>query len=546
ALGQAGATIFQAALSDHAGEAEITFYPLWSGMSGLYADAADDEAITRAFLRNQDERLAEHADELLAGRFEGEVFRCPLKTLSQVIRENGIEAIDLLKIDTEKSELDVLRGIEEQDWPKIGQIVIEAHDRDGHLEAITALLGRHGLSVVADDSGLLQGTGMVNLYAVSAAWQERRRSGAVQAPPPAARPAVPGAPPTAAELRGYLEQRLPDYMVPSAVVLLPELPRLPNGKVDRKSLPEPEQARPDQGADRAPATPTEEILVSLWAQVLGLEDLGVRDNFFDLGGHSLLATQLVSRIREVLAVDLRVRNLFEAPTVAGLAIEVEAARARRQGPSAPPIVPVPRAPGEPLPLSFAQQRLWFLHQLDEGSPAYNLSAGLRVRGSLRGDALARALGEIVRRHEALRTTFDVVDGVPWQRVADTIELSLPVIDISDLPESEREAEALRRAEAEARLPFDLGRGPLLRATLLRLGAEDHVLLVTMHHIVSDGWSVNVLMRELSALYEAFAGGLPSPLPELAIQYVDFAAWQSRWLAGPVLEAQLDYWKRCFA
>ena len=542
ALGQAGATIFQAALSDHAGEAEITFYPLWSGMSGLYADAADDEAITRAFLRNQDERLAEHADELLAGRFEGEVFRCPLKTLSQVIRENGIEAIDLLKIDTEKSELDVLRGIEEQDWPKIGQIVIEAHDRDGHLEAITALLGRHGLSVVADDSGLLQGTGMVNLYAVSAAWQERRRSGAVQAPPPAARPAVPGAPPTAAELRGYLEQRLPDYMVPSAVVLLPELPRLPNGKVDRKSLPEPEQARPDQGADRAPATPTEEILVSLWAQVLGLEDLGVRDNFFDLGGHSLLATQLVSRIREVLAVDLRVRNLFEAPTVAGLAIEVEAARARRQGPSAPPIVPVPRAPGEPLPLSFAQQRLWFLHQLDEGSPAYNLSAGLRVRGSLRGDALARALGEIVRRHEALRTTFPLVDGAPAQVVGPPAPAIIPVADLSGLPAERREEEARRQGREEAARAFDLARGPLLRASLLRFGPEDHALLFTMHHIVGDGWSTGVLIRELAELYGAFAAGRPSPLPDLPIQYADFALWQRRWLEGEVLERQLSYWR----
>jgi len=204
----------------------------------------------------------------------------------------------------------------------------------------------------------------------------------------------------------------------------------------------------------------------------------------------------------------------------------------------------PRERRGPSPLSFAQQRLWFIDQLEPESPIYNIPLPLRLTGALKVEALARCLNEIVRRHESLRTTFTLgSDLQPLQTVAPRFELPLRVEDLSGLPAAEREAEALRRATSEAQRPFDLSRGPLLRATLLRLGTEEHVLLFTMHHIVSDGWSMGVLVREVAAIYSAYARGQESPLPELPIQYADYAEWQREWLQGAVLEEQLAYWKR---
>ena len=552
----ANASVFELGLAAHGGEAEITFYPQWSGMSGLHADAVEDEAITRAFLRNQDRRLAEHADELLAGRFTGERFRCRLSTLSQVIAEQRIAAIDLLKIDAEKSELEILLGIAEADWERIGQVAIEAHDRDGQLAAIGGLLERHGFRVAIEDGGLLAGTGMANVYAVSPRWEQSRRRGgqaagvatagqASQAGSGAilAAPATTAAPPTAAELRGFLALRLPDYMLPASLVLLPALPRLPNGKIDRNLLPEP--APPGGGREtvrEGARTPTEELLASLWEQVLGVEQVVRQDNFFDLGGHSLLATQVVSRIRQAFTVELRVRDLFEAPVLAELAAEIDGRRRAQQGPPSPPLAAAARSPHTRLPLSFAQQRLWFLDQLEAGSHVYNLPAGLRVRGPLDIGTLLRSLGEVVKRHEALRTTFPSSSGEARQRVAPAQPPRLPLCDLRQLPAARREPEAARLGAAEARTPFILARGPLLRARLLRLADEEHVVLFTMHHIVGDGWSTGILVRELAALYGAFATGSPSPLAALPIQYADFALWQRRWLTGETLDRLLAYWR----
>jgi len=348
--------------------------------------------------------------------------------------------------------------------------------------------------------------------------------------------------PNVSELRDYLKKRLPAYMVPSAFVVLETLPLMPSGKVDRRALPAPDGARPDlETTYVAPRTPVEEGLVDLWAQVLGVERVGVHDNFFDLGGHSLLATQLVSRVREVFQVEVLLRDIFEAPTVVGLAERVEAALRAASGLETPPIVPVSRD-GD-LPLSFAQQRLWFLDQLAPGNLFYNIPMAVRLKGRLDVAALERSLNEIVRRHEPLRTTFETVRGKPVQVIAPELILPLPVVDLTDLPEAEREVEAQRRAQEEVRQPFDLAEGPLLRAQLLKLDEEDHVALLTMHHIVSDGWSMGVLVREIAALYGAFSAGKPSPLPDLPIQYADFAHWQREWLQGEVLETQLDHWKQ---
>ncbi|HOR01629.1 MAG TPA: condensation domain-containing protein, partial [Anaerolineae bacterium] len=348
--------------------------------------------------------------------------------------------------------------------------------------------------------------------------------------------------PAAAELRGHLQARLPGYMVPSALVCLEALPRLPNGKVDRRALPAPDAVAGPEGTCTAPRTAVEEIVAGVWAQVLGVPRVGVDESFFELGGHSLLATQVISRLREAFQVELPLRSLFEASTVAELARRIETCRAAAAERPAPPIQPVPRE-GE-LPLSFAQQRLWFLEQLQPGTAAYNLALPMRIRGPLDVAAFERSLNEIVSRHEALRTTFIQVDGRAAQRVAPRLAVPVTVADLRR--QSDAGSEARRLAEEEAQRPFDLARGPLLRAGLLRLADDEHLALLTMHHIISDEWSLAVLQREMAALYGALRDGHESPLAALPIQYADYACWQRSWLQGEVLDEQLTYWKQQLA
>ncbi|MBV8202957.1 MAG: amino acid adenylation domain-containing protein, partial [Acidobacteria bacterium] len=369
-----------------------------------------------------------------------------------------------------------------------------------------------------------------------------------------------------AAVREALRQSLPDYMVPAAFVVLTALPLTANGKLDRAALssgvsgPEPAAAADAAGGEQRPLSgPIEELLAEVWAQVLGRASVGGAEDFFSAGGHSLLATQLLSRVWDVFGVELPLRSVFERPTIAAQAELIEACRRQPRAspdpgaaaawgagaaPAAPPLRRAPRDGGG-VPLSFAQQRLWVLDQLDPGSPLYNLPGALRFTGRLRAAVLARSLEELVRRHEALRTSFAAVDGQPVQVIHAAPAagpLQLPWIDLSALPEAVRDAAARRLATAEAKQPFDLERAPLLRARLLRLAAEEHVLLLTLHHIAFDGWSLGVLVREAGALYEVFASGRPSPLPELAVQYADFAVWQRRWLSGEALDAQVGYWR----
>ena len=346
---------------------------------------------------------------------------------------------------------------------------------------------------------------------------------------------------TLTQLRTYLKSKLPDYMVPSAFVMLSEMPLTPNGKVDRKSLPLPKWSSRELECEFIPArTPLEEILVQIWSQVLGVKTIGVMDNFFDLGGHSLLATQVVSRMREALQVEVPLRLIFEYPDISGLGEQVEILRRRAEGLQALPVTPVERT--DDMPLSFAEQRLWFLDQLQPNSPFYNIPEFIRITGILHVDILEKCLNEIIRRHEILRTTFPTVDGKPKRVIASKARLDVEVVDLTRLERREQEGEVRRRAEAEARKPFDLAVGPLLRTHLLRLNAEEHVILMTMHHIISDDWSTSVIVQEVAALYNAFEKGLASPLPELEIQYADFAHWQRNWLTGEVLEKQMNYWR----
>jgi amino acid adenylation domain-containing protein/non-ribosomal peptide synthase protein (TIGR01720 family) len=342
-------------------------------------------------------------------------------------------------------------------------------------------------------------------------------------------------------LRRFLGEHLPEYMLPTAFILLSALPLTPNGKIDRRALPAPAAERPTWLADyEAPQGPQEELLATLWSEVLGIESISRQDNFFSLGGHSLLAAQLISRIRRTFQLELPLITIFEQPTLAGLANGLTRAAQTTSEPQLP-LSPVTH--DQPLPLSYVQERLWFLDQLTPGNPTYNIASALRLQGPLMIAALIQSVNEVIRRHAILRTTFSNAQGQPLQVIASNLKGTLPVIDLRDIPQPQREAEALRLAAEEARRSFDLSRGPLVRTQVIELDQTEHVALLTIHHIVADGWSMAVLLRELTALYAAYSLGRPSPLPELPVQYADFAVWQRGWLQGETLQSQLAYWKK---
>jgi len=343
-------------------------------------------------------------------------------------------------------------------------------------------------------------------------------------------------------LRTHLRGAVPDYMVPAAFVLLDRLPLTVNGKVDRKALQPPAaEANPAETVYVPPRGPEEEMLAGIWADVLGLPRVGVEDNFFTLGGHSLLAAQIVARVRDVAGKQIPLATLFAHPTIAGLAEALGGAAAPA------PVQAIARGNRTAaLPLSFPQERLWFIEQLAPGAPTYHVPVLLQLAGELDSAALTRALTELRRRHESLRTVFSTEQGRGVQRIQPAGALDLPCEDLTAVPEADRADTARARAAAEALRPFDLMHGPVLRARLYKLGPVEHWLLAATHHLVSDGWSMSVIVRELGALYAAFRCGGRSPLPEPTLQYGDYARWQRNWLQGEELERRLAYWRQQLA
>ncbi|MEO1181181.1 MAG: condensation domain-containing protein, partial [Cyanobacteria bacterium J06636_28] len=341
----------------------------------------------------------------------------------------------------------------------------------------------------------------------------------------------------ASQLKQHLRQHLPDYMVPGAVMFLTALPLTPNGKVDRKALPEPDYERTAEFV--APQTERQILIAALFANILTLptEQIGIYDNFFELGGHSLLATQIIARMRQIFHVNIAVRQLFETPTVAELATWLGEQRQSQQD-------AIPKAKRDhPLPLSFAQERLWFIQQLDPDSAAYNQTVAVRLTGNLCIDALHQSLQTIVDRHEALRTTFILQQGKPVQQIASTLAAALLRVNLQTLAPDQQTKEVQRLATATDQQPFDLTQGPLFRVKILHLQENEHVLLWTTHHIISDIWSTGVLVNELATLYTAYTTSSLPLLESLPIQYADFAVWQRQWLTGEVLDQQLTYWRQ---
>ena len=349
------------------------------------------------------------------------------------------------------------------------------------------------------------------------------------------------------EVRNFLKEKLPEYMLPSAIVILEALPLSPNRKLDRRALPAPDLHNQLSDQYVAPRNPIEEILSLIWAQVLKVELVGIHDNFFELGGHSLLATQLISRVRTSLKVELPLRSLFAAPTVAQLSQKIQ--QLQQQDLTVSAILP--RAKDAELPLSYAQTRLWFLDKLNPNSAFYNLLIALRLVGTLNRTVLEQSLREIIHRHEALRTNFITVDGQPTQIIRERGTLNreqgtISIVDLQHLSTSEKEIALQQLAQQQVQWPFDLATEALVRTTLVVLSETEQALLVFIHHIIFDGWSVGVFVQELIALYNAYSQGQPSPLTPLPIQYADFAIWQRQWLQGDVLQSQLSYWQQQLA
>ena len=342
----------------------------------------------------------------------------------------------------------------------------------------------------------------------------------------------------AQQLRDYVKKQLPEYMLPAHFIMLDHLPLSPNGKVDYLALPVPDQLSPLTETAFAPArTPVEEMLAGIWAEILRVDRVGVHDNFFELGGHSLLATQVISRVRKTFGVELPLRVVFETPTVADLAEQIE--KSHLDAGNIPPLAP--RDPEEEIPLSFAQQRLWFLDQLEPGSPLFNVPIAIQLKGNLSVEALQDTLAAIVKRHEILRTNYVSVSGEPYQVIQQDERPQLTFVDLRPSPEEQREQELNSRLLEDALRPFSLSDDLMLRATLYQLSETEHVLLLTTHHIAADGWSMGILFREIAEFYEAFEAGKPSPA-SLPIQYGDYACWQREWLSGELLEKELSYWR----
>ena len=341
-------------------------------------------------------------------------------------------------------------------------------------------------------------------------------------------------------LRQYLAARLPETMLPSAFVKLDGLPRTLNGKIDRKALPSLESFRAEREAEESdPRSPLEEILGGIWCEVLRLPSVRRTDDFFNLGGHSLLVTQVILRVRETLKVELPIRSLFEAPTLAQFAELIREQISRGAESEQTPIERVAR--NSKLPLSYAQQRMWFFDHLSGQGASFHVPLGVRFKGALNSAALEQTFNEIVCSHENLRTLFPAIDDQPVQVIQPPSRFQLNLVDLSRLPDREEQAAELAQQDALRR--FDLTNGPLIRLMLLRLDEDEHILICTLHHIIADGQSIEVVIAEMNRLYNAFDQGQPSPLAELSVQYVDYSAWQRQWLQGEVLETRLAYWRR---
>jgi len=532
-----GIEIFPLALAQEEGEAVFTYYPHASVLSGRFADKSQETETVKAFIKNEqaggptEERLSDtQVNELLEDRLKGTPFTCKMKPLSQVLRETGVEQIDLLKIDVEKGEIDVLNGIDAADWRKIRQLVIEVHDVDGRLQEITRRLEQLDYRVTVEQDKELINTGLYNIYATS----EEKKS----IPRGKNKSGLPGNIPAHClspgrfidDLRSLLKEKLPEYMVPAYFILLDRIPLTPNGKVDRQALPAPDIKAGTEYIP--PRNPLEEKMAGIWAEVLGIEKevISMDANFFDLGGHSLKATNLIAKMQKSFDIKVPLGELFKTPTPRELAAFIKKESARFGFASIPPV-----EKREYYPLSSAQKRLFFLHQVENINTSYNITGIYHLEGKPDKERFKKVFTRLVKRHEALRTSFtwltkDMINK-PVQRIFAQVE-----IDIREIEAGERPLEELIHSFIR---PFDLEIPPLLRVGLIRLSNPRYLLLYDMHHIITDGTSMGILAEEFAALYN------DQQLPPRKIQYIDFCQWQNHLFESGHIKEEENFWLQLY-
>ena len=533
---------YNCGLSNRTAQAEFTFYPKMSLMSGAYCDVREEESVTRAYMDRKYGAMAGYADEILEGRYESETCLCPVKKLSDIIKAESIERIDLLKIDVEKSELDVLQGIDDEDWSKIKQLIIEVYDKDGRLGRITELLGGRGYMLQVEQEESLETTPLYNVYAIQqTAKTSEGKEKAAETGADLSKRSLP------VELRTYLRDKLPEYMIPAVVVEMRELPLTANGKVDLRALPEPDGARPELGAKyEGPRNEVEAELCRLWAAVLGLERVGIHDNFFDLGGDSILSIQIVARANQK-GLRLAHKHLFEHRTVAELAAVVD---------TTPVIVTEQGEVRGEQRLTPVQQ--WFFSQQSAEPHHWNQTRLVSVSGRLQPELLKGAVGALLRHHDALRQRFSRAGegaGKGWQAhyaAVSSATAPFTVHDLSGVAVSEQRGE-IERLAAAAQSSLDLSEGPLLQVHYYKLGVDESGtergrLLMVIHHLAVDIVSWGILLEDLQRGYEQLEQGAGEvQLPAKTTSYQQWAEVLQAYAKSLRLLVQIDYWlddKRC--
>ncbi|MEM9821800.1 MAG: amino acid adenylation domain-containing protein, partial [Bacteroidota bacterium] len=537
---QAKIKAYKAGLSDKNQKVTFTHYPDNSMLSGRYGDLEEDKSYVRNVLERQlrDEEDQDTDIQILVDKtMNYEEYECQLLSLSEVVEENNIQQIDLLKVDVERSELDVLMGIKPEHWPLIKQIVIEVHDDGNSLDKVKEFLDTYGYSYLVEQEDLLVGTHLYNIYAVRKDAEEVSTVENVT-------PELIGLEMINKDLFAHCQDGLPAYMQPTEYCFVEKIPLNLSDKVDQKQLKVILEAEREKTSgqtsfkDGKPCTTeTEKSILAIWEAILDRKGIGADEDFFEAGGHSLLAMRVKAALQKEMDIEVDIRDLFLYKSIEELADYIDT---REMG-NTQPALSVQERPAQ-IPLSFAQERLWFIDKL-EGSVHYQIPLALRLTGDLDSSVLEYAIQQIINRHEILRTVYKDNGGVGTQEVLDQDQWTL---ELKVSPELKEQDQLLAYVERETARPFDLSSDHMIRAQLLKIEEGNHVLVFVLHHIAFDGWSESIIVNEFKELYSAKIENRAPQLEALPIQYADYAIWQKDYLNETVLDEKLNYWEEKLA
>jgi len=523
------------ALSDYDGDATFYHYPKMSVNSGLYANQATDLSLTERFVENKFSEGSSKLINFLQDRFQIEAQTCEVQRLSTFIRSENLEKIDLLKIDVEKSELDILNGIEQEHWPLIHQIVVEVHDIDRRLSTITELLIEKGFEVVSSQDSELTGTNLFKIFA------HRRLASSNYAKKSTSEWSITSFPincesPIDVSIRNSLKDSLPEYMIPASFVRLDKVPLTMNGKLDYEALPAPAESYTSP-TYKEPTGLLEQTIASIWQEILNIAKVGQRDNFFDIGGHSLTAIKMITNLSAQLGIEVPLHTLFSKP------ILQEFSKAIETLPQAHIIEnTLLSSQHNRLPLTSSQQRIWFLEEMNLTSPTYNIPTLIEVQGDLKYDVLKHSLKQLICRHSALRMRFGEEDGIPFQSPDKGTSINLSIEDISKLARSDHDKVINDWKYSSSRYKFNLREDQLIRFHLLKVTDHNFLLMIVVHHIICDGWSIAIILDEIASHYQSYDNISLSTIADKPVQFYDHIHFEKTSLEGPNLDSLLSHWR----